>query len=57
MSDKPQRAPAPQKTPGKNGFKYQARYGLIITCKDEAQQQAYYAALAKQGYKVKVVCV
>ncbi|WP_343292990.1 hypothetical protein AAHN93_14755 [Vandammella animalimorsus] len=42
---------------GKNGFKYKPQFGLIIVCKDEAEQQKRYAALVRQGYKVKVVAV
>lgn len=42
---------------GKNGFKYKPQFGLIIVCKDEAEQQKRYAELVRQGYKVKVVAV
>ncbi len=45
------------KTPGKNGFKYKPQFGLVIQCKDEAQQQRLYASLLGQGLKAKVVCV
>lgn len=42
---------------GKNGFKYKPQFGLVIKCKDEAQQQQLYATLLGQGLKAKVVCV
>jgi hypothetical protein len=42
---------------GKNGFKYKPQYGLVIKCRDEAQQQRLYATLLGQGLKAKVVCV
>lgn len=42
---------------GKNGFKYKPQFGLVIQCKDEAQQQQLYASLLAQGLKAKVVCV
>jgi hypothetical protein len=47
----------PAKRPGENGFKYSQKYGLVVTCVDEAQQQRLYAKLVKQGLKPKVVCV
>lgn len=50
-----------QKMLGANGFKYQPKFGVIIVCKDEADQQAVFAQLQKahqaQGRKVKVVSV
>lgn len=42
---------------GKNGFKYKPQFGLVIRCKDEAQQRQLYASLLEQGLKAKVVCV
>ena len=47
-----------QKTvPGRNGFKYKPRFGLIIPCRDEQDQQAKFAQLKAQGVKARVVCV
>jgi hypothetical protein len=43
--------------PGRNGFKYKPKFGLIIPCKDEQAQQAHYQRLKGLGYKVRVVCV
>lgn len=43
--------------PGENGFKYRPKFGLVINCKDESEQQKIYARLTKQGLKLKVVCV
>ncbi|WP_198363715.1 hypothetical protein [Burkholderia ubonensis] len=49
--------PLPAKQPGRNGYKYKQQYGVVVVCRDEAEQQAAYQALRKQGYKLKVVCV
>ena len=51
--------PAPQakRRTGENGFKYKQQYGLVIVCKDEAEQQQRYSQLKALGLKVKVVCV
>ncbi|WP_198432645.1 hypothetical protein [Burkholderia ubonensis] len=49
--------PLPVKQPGRNGYKYKPQYGVVVVCRDEAEQQAAYQALRKQGYKLKVVCV
>lgn len=47
-----------QKTaPGRNGFKYRPRFGLIIPCRDEQDQQKLFAQLKAQGVKARVVCV
>lgn len=43
--------------PGENGFKYKQQFGLLVQCKDEAQQQRRYARLEKLGMTAKVVCV
>lgn len=50
----PAKTPAP---PGRNAFKYRPQYGLIVPCKDEAEQQRRYARLLKLGMAPKVVCV
>lgn len=42
---------------GENGFKYVQKYGLVVVCKDEADQQHLFAKLTKQGLRLKVVCV
>lgn len=42
---------------GENGFRYRPQYGLIVPCKDEAQQRRRFARLARLGYEPKVVCV
>ena len=47
----------PPKMLGANGFKYRQQFGLVVVCKDEADQQRHYAALLKLGYRPKVVCV
>ena len=43
--------------PGENGFKYQPKFGLVVPCANEAEQQRLYAKLTKQGLAPKVVCV
>lgn len=45
------------KAPAKNGFKYQPKYGVIVTCDDETHQQQVYDDLKSQGYTLKVVVV
>ncbi|MCM2494530.1 hypothetical protein [Burkholderia glumae] len=45
------------KQPGRNGYKYKPQFGIVVTCRDEADQQLTYKALRKLGYKLKVVCV
>ena len=46
-----------KKSPGKNGFKYRPRFGVIIEVADEQQQQQVYADLSARGYRCKVVAV
>lgn len=46
-----------RKPPGVNGYRYQPQFGLIVVCKDEAEQRARFARLTKLGMKPKVVCV
>ena len=48
---------AHSRTPGKNGFKYQPQFGIIILCADETGQAWLYDRLKAQGYKLKVVMV
>ncbi len=38
-------------------MKYAPKYGLIIICKNEAEQESLYNKLIKQGIKIRVVCV
>lgn len=47
----------PQKTPGKNGFKYRPQFAVIVLCTDETQQAQVYENLRAQGYPCKVVAV
>lgn len=47
----------PTKELGKNGFKYQERYGVIILCQDEKAQETLFNKLKAQGYKLRVVTV
>lgn len=49
--------PKQQKTPGKNGFKYRPKYGLVVVCRDEKHQEALFNKLQKMGLKLKVVAV
>lgn len=42
---------------GKNGFKYQEQYGVIVLCKSEREQQAIFNKLKKQGFTLRVVTV
>lgn len=46
-----------RKKPGRNGFKYRSRFGLIVPCRSEQDQQEKFAKLKAQGLKVRVVCV
>lgn len=48
--------PSP-KRPGVNGFKYKPKFGLVLVCADEAEQQRLFAKLCKLGHSPKVVCV
>lgn len=43
--------------PGRNGFKHQARFGVLVICVDEAHQRQVYEQLLKMGFKLKVVAV
>lgn len=55
------RGAPPQKAakaaPGVNGYKYREQYGVVIVCKEAAQQEQLYGRLKAEGLKVKVVCV
>lgn len=53
----PDKARKQPKMLGANGFKYRQQFGLVVVCKDEAEQQQRYAALVEAGYSPKVVCV
>lgn len=41
----------------KTAFKYKPQFGLVVPCKDEAEQQRRYKRLVKLGMAPKVVCV
>lgn len=45
------------KAPGKNGFKYKQKYGIVVHCTDEQHQAQTYERLRKLGLKLKVVAV
>lgn len=38
-------------------FVYQQKFGLIVVCKDEAEQQRRFEQLKKRGLTVRVVTV
>ena len=42
---------------GDNGYEYEQQYAIEVICKDEADQEATYAALTGLGYSCKVVVV
>ena len=48
---------AKQNQPGRNGFKYREKFGIVVLCDDAAHQERLYAALKAQGLKLKVVVV
>jgi hypothetical protein len=48
---------SPITRPGENGFAYRRRFGIILECATEADQQRLYNRLLKQGHAPKVVCV
>ena len=39
------------------GFRYKEQYGVIVMCKDEAEQQKTYERLVGEGFSCKVVAV
>lgn len=41
----------------KKGFCYRSQYGIVVVCKDEAEQMKIYERLKKEGLTLKVVCV
>lgn len=49
--------PLADNAPGKNGFKYKPRFGVIVICKDEDEHRNVYEQLRRQGYKCRVVRV
>lgn len=49
--------PKSKKTPGKNGFEYKPKFGVIIVCGSEAEQASAYEKIKADGYKCKVVTV
>ena len=40
-----------------SGFEYEQKYGFIVTCRDELEQQAVYERLTGEGLECKVVSV
>ena len=46
-----------KRPPGRNGYRYKPQFGLIVPCRDEADQQLVFGKLSALGYKPKVVCV
>ena len=56
MTTTAKQAPPPRRQ-GENGFKYKPQFGLVVPCKDEAEQQRRYTRLVKLGMTPKVVCV
>lgn len=47
----------PRKTPGRNGFNYKPKFGLVVPCRDELEQQQKFAQLKAMGIRARVVCV
>ena len=52
VDDKPSDATGTD--PGED--RYREQYGVIVMCKDEAEQQCVYEALHADGYSCRVVC-
>lgn len=52
-----QRAARSLKTPGKNGFRYRERFGVIVLCTDAAHQERVYKRLQAAGHRLRVVTV
>ncbi|MGB3749458.1 MAG: hypothetical protein WA961_14760 [Rhodanobacter sp.] len=50
-------AKRPTNPPGKNGFAYRERYGVIVLCADAAEQERVYNRLRTAGHKLRVVTV
>ena len=57
----PEEEPAAPETEGAagdgNGFEYEQKFGVIVTCKDELEQEAIYERLTGEGFECKVVSV
>lgn len=50
--------PKPDPKPlGVNGFKHHHQYGIVVVCRDEADQQNRYEQLKALGLKLRVVAV
>lgn len=41
----------------KHSFKYREQYGVIVICKDEAEQRRVYEQLLAKGFTLRVVTV
>ena len=42
---------------GANGFRYRQQFGVIVTCRNERDQQRVYNVLTRRGLACKVVTV
>ncbi len=50
--------PTPRKRPpARNGYKYKPQFGIIVMCRDEAEQKRRYEQLSTKGWGLKVVTV
>lgn len=38
-------------------YTYKPQYGVIVVCKDEAEQKAIFERLSAEGLTLKIVCV
>lgn len=38
-------------------YTYKPQYGVIVVCKDEAEQKAVFERLYAEGLTLKIVCV
>lgn len=45
------------KTAKKHPFKYREQFGVIVICKDEADQRRVYEQLLAKGFTLRVVTV
>lgn len=48
---------APPAKPKGQAFRYKPKYGVIVVCKDEQDQEQKFRSLSQRGWKLKVVCV
>jgi len=58
MADQPEALPPlPAEAPGRNRYRHESQFGVIVICDGEADQTRTYEALRGLGYRCKVVCV